>query len=247
MFHNIQIKEGAFLVSDAHYSHLRPHFLDFLKEIRSKKLLPTQLILMGDIFDALFGGVSYTQKINEEAIEILNAISLEIEVIYLEGNHDFNLQKIFPHAKIFPIAQQPLACGLNDKKVMLAHGDYGSDLGYRIYTFLVRNPVVLWILSIIDRLSNHLILNKLDAYLSKKDDCKEFKGFKKFVSKRVENRFICDYFAEGHFHQNKSIHFENFTYINLGAFACNQRYFIVKSSPEVEILEEKIFSKGIKK
>lgn len=38
MSHNVQIKEGAFVVSDAHYSHHRPQLLDFLKEIHSKKL-----------------------------------------------------------------------------------------------------------------------------------------------------------------------------------------------------------------
>jgi UDP-2,3-diacylglucosamine hydrolase len=31
----------------------------------------------------------------------------------------------------------------------------------------------------------------------------------------------------------------------LGAFACNQRYFIVKSTQDIEFLEENIFSKGI--
>jgi len=56
------LKEGAFIVSDAHYSHLRPELLPFLQDIQNKILKPTQLILMGDIFDALFGGVAYTQE-----------------------------------------------------------------------------------------------------------------------------------------------------------------------------------------
>ena len=46
MFHNaVEIKEGAFVLADVHYSHIRPHFLDFLKKIDSKELKPTQLIL----------------------------------------------------------------------------------------------------------------------------------------------------------------------------------------------------------
>ncbi len=93
MSHNVQIKEGAFVVSDAHYSHHRPQLLDFLKEIHSKNLQPTQLLLMGDIFDTLFGGIPNTIQTNQEAVKLLNDISLEIEVIYLEGNHDFNLKK----------------------------------------------------------------------------------------------------------------------------------------------------------
>ena len=245
MSHNVEIKEGAFVVSDAHYSHLRPQFLDFLKEIHSKKLKPTQLILMGDIFDTLFGGVPYTSQINKEAVEIINDISKEIEVIYLEGNHDFNLSAIFPHAKIFPISSQPLACKYHDKTVMLAHGDFGSEMTYRIYVSLIRNSLVLFILNIINFLSFNLILKKLDNYLSKKDDCKEFEGFKEFISKKLNNRYKCNYFIEGHFHQNKSFEFDDFRYINLAAFACNQRYFTVKSLKEMDILEENIFSKRI--
>jgi UDP-2,3-diacylglucosamine hydrolase len=239
----IEILKGAFVVSDAHYSHQRPELLNFIKEIHSKKLQPTQLILMGDIFDALFGGVAYTQKLNQEVIKLLNDISLYIEVIYLEGNHDFNLQKIFPHVKVFPLALQPVICRYGNKKVLLAHGDIEGDLGYKIYTALIRNPFVLFLLTIIDTISGHYILKRLDKYLSKKDDCKEFTGLKEYMSKRLEKKYSCDYFIEGHFHQNKNIRFDDFTYINLGVFACNQRYFIVESSQDIKLLQEKIFSK----
>ena len=37
--------------------------------------------------------------------------------------------------------------------------------------------------------------------------------------------------------------FDKFRYINLGVFACNQRYFTVKSSKELELIEE-IYLKG---
>ncbi len=239
---NLRIQEGAFFITDAHYSHLRPEFLNFLKEINSKKLQPAQLILMGDIFDALFYEVPYTQKINQEAVTLLQKISLDIEVIYLEGNHDFNLQNLFPNITVFPISKQPVVCEYNTKKVLLAHGDFGNNLTYSIYTSIIRNSTVLKLLNTIDILLKHKIFNKLDSYLSKKDDCKEFVGFEKFIHDRLVDKYECDYFIEGHFHQNKSFTFEQFTYINLGAFACNQRYFIVKLS-QMELLEEKIFSK----
>lgn len=245
MSRSVEIKEGAFIVSDAHYSHLRPDFLDFLKDIYSKKLKPTQLILMGDIFDTLFGGVPYTSKINKEAVNLINHISSDIEVIYLEGNHDFNLSTIFSHVKIFPISQQPLACKYGVKTVMLAHGDFGSEFKYRLYVSLIRSPIVLFILNMVNFLSFNLIIKKLDKYLSKKDDCKEFTGFKEFIYEKLHNKYECDYFIEGHFHQNKSFKIDGFNYINLAAFACNQRYFSVKSLKEMDILEENIFSKGI--
>jgi UDP-2,3-diacylglucosamine hydrolase len=245
MSRDIEIKEGAFIVGDAHYSHNRPQLLDLLKSIASNELNPTQLILMGDIFDALFGEIPYTHKKNQETIELLNKISLSIEVIYLEGNHDFNLKEIFPYAKVFPISSQPILCRFKNRSVMLAHGDIESPLKYKIYTFFIRSIFVLRILKIFDLLSKHAILKKLELYLGKKEDCKEFIGFEKYILKRIGEKYSCDYFIEGHFHQNKSVKFKNFTYFNLAAFACNQRYFIVKSNQDIEFLEEKIFSKGI--
>lgn len=244
MFRNLEIKEGAIVVADAHYSHKRPHLLEFLKDIYLKKIFSSQLILMGDIFDALFGEIPQTHIINQEAISLINEISLDTEVIYLEGNHDFNLTTIFPKAKVFPISSQPVECQMDGKKVLLSHGDIESDLGYKIYTTVIRSSCVLYLLRAIDSLSNHYILKKLDLYLGKKNDCKEFVGLEKFMAKRLEGKYSCDYFVEGHFHQNKTVRLKDFFYINLGAFACNQRYFIVKFKDGMPFLQEKIFSKG---
>ena len=200
---------------------------------------------MGDVFDALFGGVKRTQELNAEIIELLNAISLDMDVIYLEGNHDFNLQKIFPNFKIFALNKQPVECSYQDNKIYLAHGDFDGGFGYLLYSSVIRNPVTLFILKTIDSLTAHSILKRLDKFLSKKDDCKDLKNFENFISNRLEGRFECDYFIEGHFHQNKQFKVENFNYINIAAFACNQRYFIVKSTKDKELLEEITFSKGM--
>ena len=102
--------------------------------------------------------------------------------------------------------------------------------------------MILSVLNMINSILSNFIIKKLDNYLSKKDDCKEFIGLKKFISDRLVGKYDCEYFIEGHFHQNKTIEFEDFIYINLGVFACNQRYFIVKSLKEAELLQEKSFS-----
>jgi len=213
-----------------------------MREIYTGRLRPTQLIFMGDIFDALFGGIPYTYEQNREVIELINHMATKIEVLYLEGNHDFNLEKIFPNIKVVPIKAQPLRGEYNGKKVLLAHGDFDGERGYRVYTALIRSRALLLFLKVVDDLLNHSIIKKIDSYLGKKDDCKEFVGFEEFIAKRLENKFRCSYFIEGHFHQNRSFQVASFEYINLGAFACNQRYFIVKSSQDKELLQEERFS-----
>lgn len=242
--HSIEIKEGAFFVADAHYSRNRPLFLDFLKDIALKRLSPTQLILMGDIFDALFGEIAYTHTLNKEAIELINKISSDIEVIYLEGNHDFNLKDIFPRVKVFAVSAQPVECTCKDKKLLIAHGDIEAPFSYKIYTKVIRNTFVLRFLSIIDDISFHAVYNALERYLQKKEDCKDFRGLHEFISERLDGRYECDYFIEGHLHQNKTVELKDFSYINLGAFACNQRYFIVEFGKSISFLNERNFSKG---
>ncbi|WP_321777635.1 UDP-2,3-diacylglucosamine diphosphatase [Sulfurimonas sp.] len=243
MSHNLELKEGAFIISDAHYSHRRPELLNFLQDINTDNFSPSQLIFMGDIFDTLFDNIPYTHKINAQVIDIINQISKKIELVYIEGNHDFNLSKIFPDAKVFSIDAQPISMFFEDKKVLLAHGDIQSPLLYKVYTSVVRNSFVTSFLNILDLISGHKIIKKLDDYLGEKEDCKEFIGFRKFIQNRLASKYSCNYFIEGHFHQNKTLEFENFTYINLAAFACNQRYFIVKSFKDVKLLEEISYKK----
>ena len=240
----IILKEGALLISDAHFSPSRLELYAFVESLYLQQILSPQLILMGDIFDALFGSIKYTYEKNQKIIVMLEQISQRIEVIYLEGNHDFNLKAVFSHMKIFPIEQQPISCQYKEKKIYLAHGDFDGPLGYKVYTSIIRNPYILPFLQFIDTISQHAILNYVYAHLAKKEDCNTFTGFEAFVAKRIENSYECDYFIEGHYHQNKKVNLKETIYINLAAFACNQRYFTVKSLEDKELLEEKTFSKG---
>ena len=172
MSHSFELKRGAFIVSDAHYSsHHRPELKSFFEEIDSGVLNPTQLVLMGDIFDTLFAPIPYTLHANKKMIELLNRIAKKIEVIYLEGNHDFCLKGIFENIKTYPLESQPLTCKYEEKRVLLSHGDFSEGIGYKIYTSIIRSRFVLYVLKYIDLLGNHFILKKLDAYLQKKGDC----------------------------------------------------------------------------
>ncbi len=245
---DIEIQEGALFVSDAHFNKPKGEdsFLSFLKHISQEQHRPPQLFLLGDIFDALFGGVPYTAVANEEAIELIEKIAADTQVVYLEGNHDFRLHSFFSkNVKIFPLKQQPLLCKARGKRVLLAHGDYDAPFGYRAYTALIRNPVVLFFLNIYDSLTNHSILNFVEKHMSKKEQCREFEWFDDFVKKRVQKGLACDVYIDGHFHQNKSYRFNTLHYINLGAFACNQRYFVVKFIQDEIRLEEHTLAEGV--
>jgi len=234
-----ELLPGALIISDAHYSAQRPKLLELLQKILEGSVEASQLILMGDVFDLLFGPVAFTYTRNQEAVATINAISKKMTVLYLEGNHDFAIRNFFPDIEVIPLQYQPLHVRFKDQNVLLAHGDFGSTFSYRVYTAMIRSKVVLSLLGFIDTMIAHRIIYALDRYLDKKDDCYEIEAFETLVKQRLQSNNLLEYDAliEGHFHQNRQFHYKNFYYVNLAAFACNERYFVVKSQQEALELE----------
>lgn len=240
------IQEGAILVADAHFATYRTDLNILLNAIESGKLITPQLILLGDIFDLLFGPVDAFVAFEREAIEQINRIATLCEVIYLEGNHDFLLQELFPSVRIISRAQQPVAALYNGQSGWLAHGDWDTPLGYNLYTALIRNKTVVYVLNKLNNLLGHPISNKLRSLMQRKNLCRDYAGFQA----RLRQRFAKDssyhgWFIEGHFHQGIRLNLGNITYFNIEAMACKKSYFVVQSKehdiqPVKQLLEELI-------
>lgn len=237
--------EGAILVADSHYASWRTSFTDFLCALEEGEIQTPQLILMGDNFDLLFGPVAQTLRLNQQGIECLNRLSLKIPIIYLEGNHDFQLSAVFPDIRVIDRAHQPLIMNHNGSRIALLHGDIGVSVGYRIYTALIRNRVILYGLNILNERFGGFIINTLIEQMQRKNHCKKIENFESIAQRHAGAEWTlgCDTVIEGHYHQNRTFVQDTFTYWNLGAFACNERVYSVKSSQNKTILEEIIFHK----
>ena len=228
----IKLLEGAIFLSDAHYSFKHSRLLDFLKALRLQEIQTPQLILMGDIFDLLFGGISTTIERNQEAIELINTLSDNIEILYLEGNHDFNLTSIFPGVKVFTLQQQPLIAHFKEQRVALAHGDFKGPRLYRLYTAIIRKSWVLKVLHLINTIGRGFIIKRLDSRLEHKNECREIAGFETLTQERLSRSYLEDFdlFIEGHFHQDRSFMVGACLYTNLPAFACTPDYMRLSST-----------------
>jgi UDP-2,3-diacylglucosamine hydrolase len=236
---------GAILVADAHCAPWRTPFLDFLRALEREEILTPQLVLMGDVFDLLFGPIDATHLLNAEGIALLNRLSRHIEIVYLEGNHDFLLTSLFPRIKVVPREQQPWVTTFEGKTIALSHGDAGMGRGYDLYTFLIRSPRILAALRGVDRIGGGFIVRKLEKAMQGKVHCKTIEGFESLVSQRLKRQNLdgIDVLIEGHFHQNRSFDLPGLHYINVAAFACNERYFSVQSSQNQPLLHEAVFRK----
>lgn len=242
----ITLQEGAILLGDAHYSAAHPAFFSFLKALDQGEIKTPQLVLMGDIFELLFGAIAQTIKENEAEIKLLNSLSEKIEIIYFEGNHDFGVKSIFPGMRVYPLSEQPVSARFLTQKIQLSHGDTKTPLGYQIYTRLIRTHFILFAIGIFDRICGNCIVKWLKSRGEKKNPCYKIKRFYEIVKKRLDylkgDGF--DAVIEGHFHQDISFELHGFLYVNLGAFACNQKYFIVQSNREQLQLQETRFEES---
>jgi UDP-2,3-diacylglucosamine hydrolase len=221
----LSIKQGAIFVADSHFNEKNKQFLLFLKKLENKEIKTTQLFLMGDMIDFISSESKYFIKQNSVVIKLLNKLSSEIEIIYLEGNHDYNLKTLFPTINVIKKENQPLYTKLNNKTVSISHGDNFINWKYDLYCKVIRNSIFLRFLNFID--INFFISKKIENTLVKKNICYKIKDFKNLVEKRLEN-YSTDIVIEGHYHQGETFHIKDKKYINIPSLCCQEKYIIIK-------------------
>jgi len=221
MYHDIKIDDDATFIGDAHYNpQNRVELIEYLDSISSY-----QIIFMGDIFDLLFGSISLSQKLNKDLIDKINTISTTKVIIYLEGNHDFELDSIFPNLRVFSISQQPLLVTYRNRKTLLSHGDNFGEGGYRVISAIIRNRLLLITLNLVDTtILNNTIMKRLINKMDSKILCTDIAEFDKIVQKRVQKYkelyYDVEHIIEGHFHQDEEFDIDGVVYTNLASFAC---------------------------
>jgi len=217
-----EIKENAIFIADVHYPHYGDDFLKILEAIETNRVKTPQLFLMGDIFDLLFGHNKYIKTFSTKAIKQINQLSKKIEIIYIEGNHDFCLKEIFPNLKVYTRREQPVHFKLNQQNVYISHGDkHKTGFGYNFYSNILRRKTTLILLKVFDK----KIINHRIKKLKRKKICGEFKGYKERFDAIIEKYPKNSLIIEGHFHQGKI--YKN--YISLPSLACQKEIGIIKN------------------
>jgi UDP-2,3-diacylglucosamine hydrolase len=222
----LSIQNEAIFVADSHYNEKNKEFLLFLKKIESKEILCSQLFLMGDMIDFISGESRYFIKQNYQVIELLNKLSKDIQIVYLEGNHDYNLKSIFPNINVIKRENQPLLAKLeNNQTISLSHGDNFINWKYDLYCKIIRNTFFLQFMNLID--INFFISKKIENTLVNKNICHKMNNFKQIVEKRIKN-YNTDIVIEGHYHQGDIYNINNKKYVNIPSLCCQKEYIKIK-------------------
>ena len=215
------LKDGAVFIADSHYSKQNQDLKKLLLKIKSNEIKTSQIFLVGDIFHLLLD-FEYLKKYNQDVINIINELSLNKEIYYFEGNHDFCLEGIFDkNVKVLKELKKDGVC--------INHGDiYIKDKFYRFYTNFIRNKFIMNIVNIITfNFVNNWMFKKI---LSKKIRCDKMKVFKQMAEYKI-SQYNCNLIIEGHYHQNRM--YKN--YINLPSLYCQKSFLQLKNKEFIEI------------
>ncbi len=227
----LSIKQGAIFVADSHYNQKNQQLLNLLEKVENDEIKTSQLFLMGDMIDFISGESRYFIRQNSAVINLLNKLSNKIEIIYLEGNHDYNLKTLFPNIKVIKRENQPFFAKLEEKTVSLSHGDNFINWKYDLYCSFIRNTIFLRFMNFID--INFFISKKIEEALVKKNICHKMKDFKKLVNKRINN-YDTDIVIEGHCHQGEIYFIDNKKYVNIPSLCCQNLYVQISNNYEFE-------------
>lgn len=228
------LKDGAILVADAHENFNRRGFWQFLTLIKTHKINTSQLILMGDIFDFLSFHCIFSTRFAKKYIDLINELSkIGIEVIYLEGNHDFVLEGLFcENVLIVPLKNQPFKMKTPyNKDIQLSHGDIFLPFFTKYFLLFLRCKFFLKFTNLLDRIFKFKISRSLFYALMKKRLYHKIYNFKSIINKKIHN-YKSEIIIEGHYHQGEMLNFGNKIYFNLESFASEQSFFIVEYSHE---------------
>lgn len=244
MSEQIVVQSGAIFIADSHENENRENFWHFLCALKSGEIRTPQLFLMGDMFDFLASECEFFVKFYERYIHTIDELSEEMEIYYFEGNHDFNLARLFKNVKAYPIGAQPVKfaseCG---QSVLIAHGDIFLPFVSKYALRFLRVKFFLKAMNFFDNFLNFRLSKRILNKLKQKILDYKIPNFKNLVEAKMRqyNAFYqADVVIEGHYHQGEQYTIGKQKYINIPSFACEQSYFVVEYDQNIKFARKSV-------
>ena len=208
----------------------------FIAWLNSIKKDAAAIYLMGDLFDVW---IEYRRVVPKGFVRVLGKLAeltdSGIPIYFFVGNHDMWMKGYFEEELNIPVYYEPLEITLNDKKLLIGHGDGlgPGDKGYKLIKKVFTNKLFQFFF----RWIHPDIGLRLAQYLSLKnrlvsgDEDKKYEGpdserLVYYCRKKLEMSDL-DYFVFGHRHLPIEIELpKNARYINLGDWIDYNTYAI---------------------
>lgn len=136
-----------FFISDLHLHATRPEitkrFFQFLQEEAKEA---KALYILGDFFEAWVGEDAMDAH-DKSVIQTLKNYAQKVPTYFMQGNRDFLCNEDLIKKMGLVFLPDPSLVKLNNKRVLLMHGDSlcTLDVSYQRFRRFVRHPIVIWL------------------------------------------------------------------------------------------------------
>lgn len=139
---------SALFISDLHLSPTQPLTTElFFYFVEKQAIQANAIYILGDLFESWIGDDD-DHEFNKMIIDALHQLSLKnIPLHFMHGNRDFLIGKRFASQSGCQLLCDPTTITLNEKKVILMHGDSlcTQDIAYQKFRRKARNPFLQWL------------------------------------------------------------------------------------------------------
>lgn len=225
--------EKIVVLSDLHlWGPQDPLYRALLRFIDAKLQPGDKFFIVGDLFDLFIGNKKIFSERFHELIEAIRKLGTRnIEVFYIEGNHDFHLEGIFddsPHVRMY---SDYLHYEWNGKKFLFSHGDKINwrDFSYQAFRIVTRNLLFQCIVEavpgeIIDKIGNGM--SKASRGYHSEPTEKVVQLFRNYACDQISGGY--DFVIMGHSHHIDDMHFRvgdhSGQYVNVGYPRKHRKY-----------------------
>ena len=196
----------AYFVSDIHLSEqsnkLTSAFLDLLSDCKNKC---SHFFILGDLFEVWIGDDFESKFVNKIKSELFSFTTNGPKTYIMHGNRDFLIGEKFSKDTGIEIIPDPFEFSLNDKKVLLSHGDAlcVDDIDYINFRNQVRDSK--WqedfLSKSIEERENIAIKLRDDSKVASHNKSIEITNVNESAVKEMINTYSPDVFIHGHTHR----------------------------------------------
>lgn len=204
------------------------------------------VVFLGDIFDLVIGNhIEYYEKYDYFFRRLRELQNNSIEVYYIEGNHDFHLEKLLKQFSV-KVYKRPVKITWKNLEILFCHGDEIEigNIGYKIYKAFIRSRPL-------NIIGNYLLPYKILNYIGFRASAKSRKKNKNRYGNPQKNLKIRDSFRQaaieacrkykvsivvaGHSHFLDIYKEKNIEYFNNGYNPYTKSYIRIEN--EIEIIK----------
>lgn len=225
------------VLSDLHlWGPQDPLYRGLLQFIDSKIEEGDKFFIVGDLFDLFIGNKSVFYDRYYELIEKIRGLGKKnVEVFYIEGNHDFHLENLFEDCNHVRLYADQLHYEWDGRRFHFCHGDKinWKDLGYQMFRVLTRNIFSQCIIeaapgSLIDRVGRKMSKASRGYHLEPNDKIVQL--FRNYACEQISHGY--DFVIMGHSHYMDDMRFrvENHEgqFVNVGYPRKHRKYLELK-------------------